>query len=92
MIHSSFGLESAGTAVNVGLGGTGVLAPVNWSEGSRIRMRLEPLDFEVDAIIVFRREETPQFHYGVKFQQMGFLQILKLRRFLLQTHTGRLTI
>jgi hypothetical protein len=92
LIHSSFGLESAATALNIGLGGTGVLAPVNWSEGSRIRVRLDPLGLDVNAVIVFRREEASQFHYGVKFQEVGFFDILKLRRFLQKHYPGRLTL
>jgi hypothetical protein len=92
LIHSSFGLESAATVMNLSLGGVGVLASVNWSEGSRIRVRLEELGLEVSAIIVFRREEASQFRYGVKFQQMGLLEIVRLRRFLQKHHQGRLTL
>jgi hypothetical protein len=92
LIHSSFGLESPATAMNLGLGGTGVIAPVNWSEGSRIRVRLEPFKFDMSAVIVFRREDAQQFHYGIKFQTLGFLEIVKLRGFLQKHHSGRLTL
>jgi hypothetical protein len=86
-----FGLESPASTVDASLEGVGVLAPVNWSQGSRIRVKLEAISFEADGIIVFRREESPHFRYGVRFQSTALLQLLKLRRLLKKSHGGRLS-
>jgi hypothetical protein len=87
-----FGLESSGTTTDISLDGLGVIAPVNWAHGNRIRLSLGAAGFEASGVIVFRREEAPNFRYGVRFEKTGLLQILKLRRFLKQTHKGRLKL
>ena len=73
------------------LNGVGVVVPANWAEGNRIRVRIDEIKFEADGIIVFRKEEAPQFRYGVRFQNTGIFKILKLRRFLQSHHNGRLS-
>ena len=87
-----FGLESVGSTIDISLDGLGVMAPVNWAQGNRIRIWLESAGFEAAGVIVFRKEEAPNFRYGVRFEQTGILQILKLRRFLKQNHSGRLRL
>ncbi|OGR89523.1 MAG: hypothetical protein A2992_03735 [Elusimicrobia bacterium RIFCSPLOWO2_01_FULL_59_12] len=87
-----FGLESVGSTVNISLDGVGMVAPVNWSEGNRIHLFIEPAGFETEGVIVFRMEEAPQFRYGVRFLQTQLPQIIKLRRFLKQQHHGRLSL
>jgi hypothetical protein len=91
MLSPMFGLETSGTTVDVSLNGVGVIVPANWAEGNRIRVRIDDIKFEADGIIVFRKEEEPQFRYGVRFQNTGIFQILKLRRFLQGHHSGRLS-
>jgi len=86
-----FGLESSGRTVDLSLGGVGLVGPVNWPIGSRIRIGLEVLTFVVDGIVVFRREESPQFRYGIKFQHLGYFQVFKIRRFLKKQHNGSLS-
>ncbi len=92
LTHPMFGLEASGTTVDLSLEGLGVVLPVNWSEGSRVHVRLDTVNFDADGIVVFRKEESPQFRYGIKFQNTGVFQIIRLRRFLQQHHSGRLSV
>lgn len=64
MDHRLFGLQTAGTAVNLSLGGVGVTAAVNWPEGSQVRVFIEALDVELEGLIVFRKEAQPESRYG----------------------------
>ena len=86
-----FGLESSGRTVDLSLGGVGCVGPVNWPIGSRIRIGLEPMAFAAEGIVVYRKEEPPQFRYGIKFHNLGYIQIFKLRRFLKRKHNGYLS-
>lgn len=92
LANPMFGLETLGTTVDISLDGLGVVAPINWSQGSRVRLWIDDIGFEAAGLIVFRKEETPQFRYGIRFTKTGIFQILKLRRFLQQNHSGRLTV
>ena len=92
LVSPMFGLETSGTTVDISLDGLGVTVPANWAEGNRVRVRLDSIKFEASGIIVFRKEEGHLFRYGVRFQQTGFFQILKLRRSLQEHYSGRLTI
>jgi hypothetical protein len=92
LIQPMFGLEAAGSTIDLSLEGAGLFAPVNWAEGSRVRLQLESVDFESAAVIVYRKqEEVSRFRYGVKFEHMGFFQIVKLRRWLQKKYSGRLS-
>jgi hypothetical protein len=75
-----FGLEGQCTALDISLGGMGLVGPINWPEGSHVLVQIETLDFDGEAVIVFRKEDPPQFRYSVKFQRLGFWQLLKLQR------------
>jgi len=91
-----FGLQSDGVLVNMSLGGAGVVAPVSWPEGSRVRFRVEAHQFEVDGVIVFRQvkanESGDECRYGVKFQQLGWMDVWRLRRILKSNHSGSLAV
>jgi hypothetical protein len=90
--NAMFGLESEATTVNISMDGMGLLAPVNWSESSRIRIQLAPAGFETEGVIVYRKGETPGYRYGVRFAGTKISQIFKLRRFLKQHHSGKLSL
>ena len=87
-----FNLESKGEIVNLSLGGAGVVAPVTWPEGGRIRIQVESLSFDVEAVIVFRKEQAAMYRYGVKFINLGFRPLFQLRRILRQNYSGPLTV
>jgi hypothetical protein len=92
LTNPMFGLETSGTTVDLSLEGLGVGLPVNWSEGNRIHVRIESINFDADAIVVFRKEEAlGQYRYGIKFQNIGIFQIIRMRRFLQKHHGGRLS-
>jgi c-di-GMP-binding flagellar brake protein YcgR len=92
MKNRVYGLEAQGTLVDLSLGGAGFIVPVNWPEGSHVRLRLEGLDFEADTIVVFRIEEAANFHYGVQFKRLQLGQAYKLRRILRDRHSGPLSL
>ena len=88
-----FGLESQGSAVNLSLGGMGVVAPVAWPEGSQVRVHFDQL--VIDGLIVFRKDATPttaECRYGIKFQKLGFQDLLKLRKVLQKNYPGPLAV
>ncbi len=87
-----FGLETTGTTIDISLDGLGLTAPVNWSEGNHIRVQFKELQFDANAVIVFRKEEASVFRYGVRFRRANIFQILKLRRFLKKYHSGPLSL
>jgi hypothetical protein len=87
-----FGLESEGNIVNLSLGGAGVVAPVSWPEGGRVRLQCESWSLEIDAIIVFRKEQAASFRYGLKFQDMSLRPLIRLRRLLRKNYGGPLTV
>jgi hypothetical protein len=80
MTNPMFGLEGQCKAVDISLGGMGLVGPINWPEGSHVLVQIESLGFDCEAVIVFRKEEPPQFRYSVKFQRLGFWQLIKLQR------------
>jgi hypothetical protein len=84
-----FGLEAACQTIDLSLDGLGLKAPVNWAEGNHVRLELNDAGFAAEGTIAYRREDPPQFRYGVKFKNLGWLQIMHLRRFLKQNHRGR---
>jgi hypothetical protein len=92
LANPAFGLESSGQTVDVSLEGLGVVLPVNWSEGNRVRVQLDEIPFQAEGTIVFRKEDAPNFRYGVKFQKTGLFQLIRLRRFLQQHHSGKLSV
>lgn len=92
LFNPMFGLESEGRTINVSMDGLGLTAPVNWSESSRIRIRLESVGFESEGVVVFRKEEAGQFRYGVRLIRTRVTQILKLFRFLHRHHSGKLSL
>ncbi len=86
------GLESAGLTVNISMDGLGLTAPVSWAEASRIRIRLEGVNFESEGVVMFRKEEAPQFRYGIRLVGTRISEIFKLFRFLRQHHSGPLSL
>jgi c-di-GMP-binding flagellar brake protein YcgR len=92
MDHQTFNLETHGTLVNLSLGGAGFLAPVNWPEGSRVRLIVESYDFEAPAIIVFRKATSAEYLYGVQFRDTSFRTLFQLRGILRKNHRGSLTV
>lgn len=82
MDNTLFGLNTPGTAVNLSLGGVGVLASVNWPEGSQVRVYIEALDLRLEGMIVFRQNAEPESRYGVKFQKLGMRSLWRLRHIL----------
>jgi hypothetical protein len=91
-----FGQAAEGSTVNLSLGGVGLVAPVMWPEGSRVRVHMESLSLRADGLIVFRKDPATdtdrRTRYGVKFQGMGFKDLLKLRRILKQNYQGPLAV
>jgi PilZ domain-containing protein len=92
MHNRLFGLESGGTTVNLGLGGVGLLAPVNWPEGSQVEVHLGDYGMRLEGMVVFRRDAPPDYRYGVKFQRLGIRDLAKLRRILRKKHSGPLAL
>jgi hypothetical protein len=91
LINPMFGLEGQCSTLDISLGGMGLVGPINWPEGSHVLVQIASLDFDCEAVIVFRKEEPPQFRYSVKFQRLGFWQLIKLQRtlsHLARTHTS----
>jgi len=87
-----YGLESEAATVNMSLGGMGFTAPVNWPEGSPVRVHLDTCELALDGLIVFRQDASPRPRYGVKFERLGFRDLLKLRRVLKANHKGPLAV
>jgi c-di-GMP-binding flagellar brake protein YcgR len=90
--NRTYGQEMEATLVNLSLGGAGFLAPAKWPEGSRVRIVIDTLRFETNAVTVFRGDGASDFLYGVKFERMGIRNIVKLRRILRQHYQGSLTL
>ena len=94
MDNRLFGLEGSGTTVNLSLGGLGLLAPVEWPEGSQVKVSVEGLSLNLEGLIVFRvevpRAGAGQYRYGVKFQKLTFRDAMHLRRILKQKYNGPL--
>jgi hypothetical protein len=81
MDNQLFGLESEGSMVNLSLGGLGLVAPVNWPEGSQVRVSFDTI--VLNGLIVYRRDASAtnqECRYGIKFQKLGLLDLLKLRK------------
>lgn len=96
MDNRVFGLQAEGSLLNLSLGGAGLVAGVSWPEGSQVRVYLESIRFEADAIVVFRRDAskgaTTQFQYGVKFHKMNLKKLVQLRQILKKHSNGPLTV
>jgi len=93
MDNPLFGLEAAGSAINLSLGGMSLVAPVAWPEGSRIRVTFGELVMQ--GLIVYRRDVTltnPECRYGIKFQKSGLKDLLKLRKVLQGNYKGPLAV
>ena len=84
--NPNFGLEAAGETIDLSLEGVALMTAVNWSEGNQIRLELEAPLFRAEGTIVYRREDPPVFRYGIKFRNLGVLQIVKLRQILKGFH------
>lgn len=87
-----YGLESEASTVNMSLGGLGFTAPVQWPEGSPVRVYLDSCGLVLDGLIVFRQDASPAPRYGVKFEKLGFRNLLKLRRVLKTNYKGPLAV
>lgn len=96
MDNRLFGLKTEGVLANLSLGGGGLVAPVNWPEGTRVRFEVDALEFETDGVIVFRQEITKaaskECRYGVKFQGLGLWDVWRLRMILKKRHSGPLAV
>ena len=93
MDNPLFGLESEGSATNLSLGGMSLVAHVAWPEGSQVRVTFNSLVLE--GLIVYRRDVTlsnPECRYGIKFQKLGFKNLLKLRKLLQENYKGPLAV
>ena len=93
MDNPLFGLESEASSTNLSLGGMALIAPVTWPEGSQVRVKFNQLVLE--GLIVYRRDITvanPECRYGIKFQKLGYKDLLKLRKVLQQSHKGPLAV
>ncbi len=63
------------------MGGMSLTAPVSWPEGSQVRVTFGPLI--LNGMVVYRRDpgvSNELCRYGIKFQQLGLGDLLKLRR------------
>ena len=87
-----YGLESGGRTINLSLGGMNVVAPVEWPEGSRLRVTIASADFGADAIICFRVPFDKESRYGLKFQNAGLRELITLRRILRETYQESLLV
>ena len=88
-----FGLEAQGAATNLSLGGISLTSSVAWPEGSQVRVSFGAL--RIDGLIVYRRDVTianPECRYGIKFQKLGFKDLLKLRKVLQHNYKGPLAV
>ena len=92
MENRVYGLQAHGSLVDLSLGGAGFVVEANWPEGGHVRLEIVEFGFEADAIIVFRKEETPYFHYGVQFKRLKLSEVYKLRRLLRERHHGPLSL
>ncbi len=96
MDNRVFGNQADGSLMDLSLGGAGLVAAVNWPEGSHVRVIIEDVHFEADGLVVFRhdvsKEHTRQYRYGVKFQNIGFRKLFKLRKILKAHYQGPLAI
>jgi hypothetical protein len=86
-----FGLESVATVVNLSLGGVGLEAPIQWPEGSQMRIRFDEYGLEIEGVICFRVEEKTGTRYGVKFQKLGLRALMQVRRILRERYEGPLS-
>ncbi|MFA5975033.1 MAG: PilZ domain-containing protein [Elusimicrobiota bacterium] len=90
------GAEGQGTAINLSLGGVGMMTLVSWPEGSQVRVLLDSVSLILSGIIVFRMEvpggSELRYRYGVKFQKMGFRDVVHLRRVLRKQYNGPLAV
>ena len=78
---------------NLSLGGMSLVANVAWPEGSQVRVLFNSL--VLDGVIVYRRDVTaanPECRYGIKFQKLGFKNLLKLRKVLQENYKGPLAV
>jgi hypothetical protein len=93
MDNRLFGMESDGATVNLSLGGIGLVAPVTWPEGSQVRVHFS--DLILDGLIVYRKDPTlsdQECRYGIKFQKLGFRNLLKLQKVLQHNYQGPLAV
>jgi len=93
MDNRLFGLESQASAVNLSLGGIGLVAPVAWPEGSQVRVRFDKL--VLNGLIVYRKDpaqSNQECRYGVKFQKLRLKDLLKLRKVLQGHFQGPLAV
>ena len=93
MDNPLFGLESQASATNLSLGGMALVAPVTWPEGSQVRVSFNSL--VLNGLIVYRRDITvsnPECRYGIKFQKLGYRDLMKLRKVLQGNHKGPLAV
>ena len=93
MDNPLFGLESKGDAVNLSLGGMGLVAPVTWPEGSQVKVRFDSM--VVNGLIVYRKDPNVanrECRYGIKFLKLGVKDLLKLRKVLQDNYQGPLAV
>jgi len=93
MDNRLYGLESQASAVNLSLGGMGLVAPVAWPEGSQVRVHFDELTLE--GLIVYRKDPTlsnQECRYGIKFQKLRLKDLLKLRKVLQGNFQGPLAV
>jgi len=93
MDNRLFGLESKGDTVNLSLGGMSLAAPVTWPEGSQVRVHFNAL--ALDGLIVYRQDPAQpdkECRYGVKFQKLRLIDLLRLRRVLQGNFQGPLAV
>jgi hypothetical protein len=93
MDNQLFGLESQGSTLNLSLGGMSLVAPVSWPEGSQVRVSFGPL--VLNGLVVYRRDASPTNHecrYGIKFQKLGFSNLIRLRKVLQENYKGPLAV
>ena len=93
MDNQLFGLESQGSTLNLSLGGMSLVAPVSWPEGSQVRVSFGPL--VLNGLVVYRRDASPTNHecrYGIRFQKLGFSNLIRLRKVLQENYKGPLAV
>ena len=93
MDNQLFGLESQGSTLNLSLGGMSLTAPVSWPEGSQVRVSFGPL--VLNGLVVYRRDATvanQECRYGIKFQKLGFSNLVRLRKVLHDNYKGPLAV
>jgi hypothetical protein len=93
MDNRLFGLESQASAINLSLGGMGLVAPVTWPEGSQVRVAFH--EIVIDGLIVYRKDPSlsdKECRYGIKFQKLRLKDLLKLRKVLQGKYRGPLAV